>query len=456
MNQNQLLMHAKECLDRVSSVPYPTEFTVGSWWKGIQKANLDVIRKFKTCEEAISHAQNGNNSGFDHRIISDKDFITRIVNFKLKKLELDFPKFSFSENPQLMDSTYSLTDSLIEVDGKIFSSMFLSHLSFYLRSVQCFDASETIKTILEIGSGYGALARIFKLLQNNATVVLVDLPESLFYAQIFLALNFPNARIKYLTEQMDKVGLSNYDFILVPVQLCETLRNCSFDIVINTGSLQEMPNKVVMFWMNFIQNTIQADLFYSWNYFLNNKKLFPETSREEANQICPILDPYWELEYFRINPEVSTIDCNSRNWLEVCVKRIPMERRKLMDLIKSGESLFEQSKSYPYGTNYWFADLWMAIWRNPKPEYLMAMLNGMDDFLKGKTFGIQNYNPNKNCLASAGSSLGQILYGGIRRNTKNLVGVFLKKYRPKYRLNPLDLEKLTEKQFYQDQLSTVA
>lgn len=456
MNQDQLLTYARECLDRVNSLPYPAELAVGSWWKEIQKTNLDVIRKFKTCEEATTHAQNGNNSGFDHRVIDNKDFITQIVNFKLKKLDLDFPQFSFRENPQLMDSTHSIPNSLIEIDGKLFGSMFLSHLSFYLRSVQCFGTSKTIKTILEIGSGYGALARIFKLLQDSSTQVLVDLPESLFYAQIFLTLNFPNARIKYLTGQWDKADLSDHDFILVPVQLCETLKNLYFDIVINTGSLQEMPNKAVKYWMNFIQNTIQTDLFYSWNYFLNNKKLFPETSREEANQICPILDPYWELKYFRINPEISTIDCDSRNWLEVCVRRIPMDQRKAMDVIKSGEALFKQAMSFPDGTSCRFAYLWMAIWRNAKPEYLTAMLNVIDGFLKGKTFGMQNYNLNKDCLASGSSDLGQVLYGSLKRKIKDLVGLFLKKYRTKYRLNPLELEKLTERQFYQDRLSITA
>src|SRR3990167_5784489 len=132
MKNNEILLNAKECLEQVITRAYPAGFSVGSWWQSKQKSSIEAIRNFTTCEEAIAHAQSGNESGFDHRIIGKRDYINRIVNYKLKELEACFPCFSLCEKAELMESSYSNPDSLVTINGKLYSSIFLTHLSFYL------------------------------------------------------------------------------------------------------------------------------------------------------------------------------------------------------------------------------------------------------------------------------------------------------------------------------------
>lgn len=372
----EILITAKSNLERSYNVPYPSNFSIGSWWKIIQQNHFNKILSFNHAEDAIKYCQG--TSGFDHRIF-DYEVAMRIINFKIKKLKLLFPCFCLNDNYNLVESIYSDNASLVEIDGKKYSSIFLTHLYYYLRSSS--TSANKISRVIEIGGGYGALARIFKIMDPKVNYCIIDLPESLFYAYIFLSLNFPNARIAYI-RQNTKIQLSDFDFVLIPIQMYEILNKEHFDIVINTGSLQEMPPITVNFWMKFIQDIIIIERFYSFNYYLNNKYLFLETSNEEANLICPILDPYWTVDFFEINPKIATVDACERNWLEICLKRIPLEYRNF-DVVDNAEVYFQQATLYPKGSTYWFENIYMAIWAHPKGDFYNEMADGIEKFKRG-------------------------------------------------------------------------
>ena len=378
MNQ---LDQAKASFTQAALHPYPEGLTVTQWWRRLQEKNYSKILEYQTIEAVVRHAQV---NFFDHRT-QDPLSIKHIINFKLPELQLLFTEFSPADYPDLKESKFSLEGSL--TPDKQLSSIFLTHLYFYLRTTSM--NIKPPKQVLEIGSGYGGLARIYKIMHHELTYVLVDLPESLFSAQVFLTANFPDAKILYVQGEVP-ADISEYDFVFMPAQLAETLKGHSFDLVINTGSLQEMTTSAVKFWMDFIQNTIDTKLFYSWNYFLNDKSKFTET-KEESNLICPILDAYWTLRYFKINNPVITIDCDQRNWLEVCVERIPEVKRATLDLFIYSNYLIEKANASRHATNYWFANIWMSIWVVPAPNIIEAMLVAMDCFAKGKSFGIVNY-----------------------------------------------------------------
>lgn len=421
------LSNAKNCLEGALRSQYPVGYSISSWWSDIQKKNVEMIRNFQSPDEAIRYAQVGHYSGFDHRMTIPLE-TTRIVNFKLEELKFRFPDFKIENLPNLVESPFSIDQSIVQVENKKLSNIFLSHLYFYLRTTQLGSQTKVLKKVLEIGSGYGALARIYKLLNKEVAYTLVDLPESLFYAQTFLSANFPDARIKYVNDN-SQYNTEDYDFILVPVQLCDFLKNKDYDLVINTGSLQEMPDATVRFWMNFIQNTIRTNYFYSWNYFLNNKEIYSETGLEHINLICPILDPYWNVKYFRINDQVLTIDADARNWLEVCVQRLPVTDRTNFNPKERASELFAKANSYRPGTNYWFSNVWMAIWCDPQKAYINTMLEGIDLFAKGKSFGITNNLDNRTHLYPELRHALYFSYRTLRSYLRNFLSQFSSKYK---------------------------
>lgn len=378
MRDENSLMFAKSCFESVIEVDYPENFSVGSWWKGIQIRNRDSIRNFKNCEEAVLYAQNRSFSGFDHRARNAKS----VIDFKINELKRLFAGFSFEEHTELQESIYSDKNSLEEINGSLYSNIFLTHLYHYLRTTFNFNAKSKIRRVIEIGGGYGGLARIFKIMNKDITYAIIDVPESLFFAHVFLSLNFPGANIAYINENK-KIDLDKYDFVLIPVQFYQSLSNDEFEIVINTGSLQEMPDLTVKFWMNFIQNFIHVKMFYSFNYFLNNKKIYPETSKKEANYICPILDPFWKVNHFKVNPEVITIDCSGRNWLELYAERIKCEDRNRERIEEYFDKLVQAAKLERKGSNEWFQNIWMAIWIDPQEDLLKEMIDGINKFRSG-------------------------------------------------------------------------
>jgi putative sugar O-methyltransferase len=361
---------------------YPTQLEVGSWWGMKQERMRQRITGFKSCQEAVEHAQIGRESGFDHRIF-DRRAATAVANFKVRELERGFPGWKLADSG-LRESPFSLKDSLVEIDGAMYSSIFFTHLGYYLRT-RALLGQTAPRRVLEIGGGYGALARIFKLADAHTSYVIVDLPECLFYAHVFLALNFPEARIGYVSLP-GAAKVSDYDFLLVPAQMHATLLGEEFDLVINTGSLQEMPTAAVEFWADFTQNTIQTDLFYSFNYFLVNKKSFLESTGQNFNRICPVLDPWWEVLHFLINPEILTVDTPGRNWLEVGVKRLspgsPDSARR------RAKHLFETAGTFPVSSNWWFSAAWMAVWCDPQEKHIRELIEGIKIFRDHRNSGL--------------------------------------------------------------------
>ncbi len=78
--------------------------------------------------------------------------------------------------------------------------------------------------ILELGSGYGGMARVLSTYKPDAKFTLIDLPESLFFAYIYLKVHFPEKRVVYVSSE-DEIfdNVKTADFLLVPSVLAESL-----------------------------------------------------------------------------------------------------------------------------------------------------------------------------------------------------------------------------------------
>jgi len=365
-----ILEEAKKCFERAYTTNYPEDFSANSWWKRIQDKNSDLINGFETSQQTVSYAQNGQLSGFDHR----KEEMRSVIEFKLQELRDHFPGFSMGEHPELRESPYSNQDTVEEFDGVPYSNIFLYHTNFYLRSSSTFASPGSIKKAIEIGTGYGALARIFKIMDPGISYTMIDFPEMLFFAHNYLSLNFPDAKILYLDEDNQHEMGEEFDFILVPIQRFHLLKGQSFEFAINTGSLQEMTGEAVAFWMDFIENQIQVDGFYSCNYFL---KLGVWSQTSATNLMCPVLDSFWKAKYFRINPPVISVDANRVNWLELCLERIPAEKRDATSLKIDAAAMTAEAKQQTKGSDSWFENLWMSIWSFPTQESINEMLDGI-------------------------------------------------------------------------------
>ena len=148
---------------------------------------------------------------------------------------------------------------IFERAGRRVSTAFFWHLGAAFQLNQHLPALENV---LEIGGGYGGLARIMKLMSPRTGFTLIDMPASLYYAEVFLRANFPNASFLYIdvVEKLGQLG-DKWDFVFLPSVWLDQVPRRSFDLVINTQSFSEMTQSAYDRFMHFIQAQIDVRYF---------------------------------------------------------------------------------------------------------------------------------------------------------------------------------------------------
>jgi len=99
--------------------------------------------------------------------------------------------------------------------------------------------------LLEIGSGFGALAYLLRKVVPDSTYICLDLPESLYFSALYLSRFYPNVHLA--DARTDWSNLTQYDFVFVPNYLFHRLAKSRLrvDLAINTLSMSEMTERQV-------------------------------------------------------------------------------------------------------------------------------------------------------------------------------------------------------------------
>ena len=217
-----------------------------------QMAGMNLLldlSSLETIDDVIRYGQTYGNSFFNHRRLLDE----RLILSKLGALHHDFPDFDLFASA-LEDSPFSREETVIILNDKRLSNILFWHLRPLLMTLG-FRADKT----LEIGSGMGEMTRYLYMLRKPARMSLLDLPTSLFFADVFLSASFPNERLCYFEGKVDP----DARFILIPVTRAGQLELEQFDLIFNCGSMQEMLKKSIEGYCKLIGLT--TSVFYSLN-----------------------------------------------------------------------------------------------------------------------------------------------------------------------------------------------
>ena len=127
--------------------------------------------------------------------------------------------------------------------------------------------------LLEIGGGYGGLARILFNLNKNITYYSIDLLEGLFIQYYFLKKSgFKVNLIKKITDiKKNQINLIVFDKEL---KVLKKIGKC--DLVFNSRSFSEMESNVLNKYINTINNVIKPKYIYHEN---SNFLMFPKSKR---------------------------------------------------------------------------------------------------------------------------------------------------------------------------------
>ena len=131
-------------------------------------------------------------------------------------------------------------------------------IAYYFRNLLISFINKKPNDVLEIGGGNGNFMSILLSTFNQKNTYMIDLPESIVNAFIFLSSNFPNFEI-LLPDEIEEISSENkYNedvqkiFFLTPQQV-NLIPESTIDISINTHSFQEMNHMQIKKYFNMVQ-----------------------------------------------------------------------------------------------------------------------------------------------------------------------------------------------------------
>ena len=305
----------------------PLPFPLTEQWRNNRERMAEAIPKFTSAQEAVHWAQRNQNTGFDHRYQDVRENERNVIAQKRILLEERFHGFDLDSSGfrepdcSLPSSVYHLgrrvllavttagqgspeyIESIDPHGGVPVSNILFWHLNQYLSVV--WQLRFRNLTVVEIGGGYGGLARLFVGENPRSFYSIVDLPESLFFAECYLRLSLPvSAAIAY-------AGCDSCPAIRA-VKLSTPYRSgfssVTYDVAVAAASLQEMEEDAVRYWLSFVSRW--ANNFYSLNYastpLIGDGAGLPER----------FLGPGWRRSKLERNPAVVTIDARN-DWVEL-------------------------------------------------------------------------------------------------------------------------------------------
>jgi hypothetical protein len=314
----------------------PVSYLGPIWSENLTKHLIPNIHNCETVEQAIGYL---NDKAF-YDFSCAEPYMTPTIEWRVNFLKRNAGCDVSALPPEICESGNVLAKHCKVVDGRVLSADFLNRLAWAARLQHALDFPQTAFSIIEIGGGFGALARVFKLLYPQARLVLVDIPESLFFQHAFLKSSFPDAKHQYVEGPHEDI--KDADFVYVPNCFASALQGEKFFLAVNTNSFGEMPQQASTHWIDLIQSQTQTEHCFFLNRFLNriNKSLMEYRSGHSTWSFA--LDSRWKIKEWEVDPDYERCPyfqtTLTRN-LHVIASRVPQPDEDLTHLLESAANL---------------------------------------------------------------------------------------------------------------------
>jgi hypothetical protein len=189
---------------------------------------------------------------------------------KYRELTNDIPEiYHYDElvpDPIIQNIGVDLHGKLVPRDALAYR-VTLSNL-FNMGVFKTLEQNDTPNRVLEIGAGYGALAhQVGRILRENDTYFIIDLPDILFWSAAYLTANNPNNSVylydprTYDPQNLPKIA-DQYRFVLLPYwRLWDMAAVRPLDLVLNMISFQEMRLDQIEEYCKFFEENLEGYLY---------------------------------------------------------------------------------------------------------------------------------------------------------------------------------------------------
>ena len=186
---------------------------------------------------------------------------------------------------------YSIDGRLYNVDTLKFFEVFVGMRRAGL--LDAFGPGAARRLVWEIGGGWGGFAYQFKTLFPNTTYVIVDFPELFLFSATYLSTIFPEATLRYWREDQPVFdGWQGVDFIFIPADRADAMREAAPDLLVNLVSFQEMRSTQVEAYAGLAAAAACPAL-----YSLNRDR---SHYNDEIDSVSQILSHHYDLREVRL------------------------------------------------------------------------------------------------------------------------------------------------------------
>jgi len=280
------------------------EWTYHSRWNNWRKNLYESAGKLISCHQCLHFAQQS--VPFDHREV----FIDKVsaVYYALSSHEFAWAVdlLKLGENPKSISDTVGHIADMPD-DETFYSNIYFWHLRPLLL---CENYVSERRRVAEIGGGYGGLARLWLKGTDVEKYFIIDLPETLFYAEVALTDEFGEGAVGYFEGSDPGTRV-----VLVPVTRLHQF-DSTVDLVINQGSMQEMSDVWVAYYMGLLDK-LNAKFFYSLNYMGS-----PADALFESRTFwCPRPTTAWTAKIINADPPLVKVQSAGRHFCEILYER---------------------------------------------------------------------------------------------------------------------------------------
>jgi hypothetical protein len=148
--------------------------------------------------------------------------------------------------------------------------------------------------VVEIGGGYGGLARSLLTQNPNISYFICDLEETIFFSAVYLSRHFGAHKVHLVSSKLSPFDIEQGHIYIIPQSKIEYFDNLQFDYSISQQSIQEMTQKQVeryLLWMSK-----HSTYFYSCNIFDHKEIAFTKSLAKNIPNLLELFfsNPIWQ------------------------------------------------------------------------------------------------------------------------------------------------------------------
>ena len=118
-------------------------------------------------------------------------------------------------------------------------------------------------SVLEIGGGYGGLARAHIVQNPKISYIICDLEETLFFSAVYLSIQLGVEKVHLIDSKLKNDSLEDGHVYIIPQSRIEILRDLNASYAVSQQSLQEMTKSQVKIYLDWLPK--HANYLYSCN-----------------------------------------------------------------------------------------------------------------------------------------------------------------------------------------------